>query len=196
MRNKGKIVAGIALMVISLAIGYYLGLSSKATMNFNWNELSIDQAGKGYGFTSDALFNSDIPFPEIKKLSGKTKFIKPSQYRSDELNLGYVISVDVDKLDLQKVPQKYKVERKEQYKAGEFTVSPIEEVIYEISFEFVLKDRDGFEIIKLKSPSHNLYSGKINTFQDVVKQSISQTIVHRVSNIVLHMTVEKCEICM
>ena len=147
MRHKGKIIVGIALMVIGIAIGYYLGYTSKTQKNFDWKELSIDQGGKGYDFTSDALFNSDIALPEIKKLSGKSKFIKAPQSGSNELTLGYIVSVDVDKLDLQKVPQKYKVGKKEKYKAGEFAVQPIEAVVYEVTFEFVLKDKDDFEII-------------------------------------------------
>jgi len=195
MRHKGKIIVGIALMVIGIAIGYYLGFTSKTTKNFDWKELSIDQGGKGYGFTSDALFNSDIALPEIKKLSGKSKFIKAPQSGSNELTLGYIVPVDVDKLDLQKVPQKYKVEKTEKYKAGEFSVPPIEAVVYEVTFEFVLKDKDDFEIIKLKSPSHSLCSGQVNRFQDIAKPSTTQDIARRVSNIILSMSVEKCETC-
>jgi len=195
MKNGRKIIIGIASLVLALAVGYYLGTTARTTKNFDWKELSIDKSGKGYGFTSEALFNSDIPLPEIKKLSGKSKFIKAPNATSDELNLGYVISVDIDKLDLQKIPEKYKVERKEQHKAGEFTVLPIEDAVYEISFDFALKDKDGFEILELKSPSHNLYTGKMNSFQDSVKQTISSAIADRVANIGLHMTIEKCETC-
>ncbi len=181
--------------MLILAIGFYLGLAVKAPKNYNWKELSIDHNGKGYGFTSDALFNSDIPLPEIKKLSGKSKFIKATDASANELTFGYIISVDIDKLNLQKLPEKYKVEQKEQYKAGEFTIPPIKEAVFEIYFEFIFKDKDGFEILKLNSPHHNLFTGKINSFQDTAKQTISSTIADRVAEIAMNMTIEKCVTC-
>lgn len=196
MAHKRNITIGIALLVIGLAIGYYFAVATKAAKNFDWKELFLDQSGKGYEYSSEALFNSDIPFPEIRKLSGKCKFLSaPKKSRNDELNLGYIVSVDIEKLDLQKVPQKYKVEKKEKHTAGEFTVLPIEEVVYSVTFEFKLKDKDGFELLKLKSPSHSIYSGKVNEFQDVVRQVIPLTIAERVSSTILSMIVEKCETC-
>ncbi len=196
MKHKRNITIGITLLVAGIAIGYYFGVTIKATKNFDWKELSLDPLGKGYGFSSEALFNSDIPLPEIKKLSGKSKFLKPtSKSRDEDLSLGYIVKVDVDKLDLRKVPEKYKVEKKEKYKAGEFVISPPEEVVYSVTFKFQLKDKDGFEMVKLKSPSHNIYSGKVNTFQDVLKQPIPRHASEKTSSIVLSMTVEKCETC-
>ena len=195
MKNKRQVIFGIALVFLTLVVGYYVGKTVSTTKDFDWKELSIDKTGKGYGFTSEALFNSDISLPEIKSLSGKTKFIKSQNATSDEFNLGYVVSVDIDKINFEKIPQKYKVEKKEQYKAGEVTVLPIEEAVFEISFAFVLKDKDGFEIVKLKSPPHSLYTGKVNDFQDIVEQSISSAIADRTVSIVLNMTIEKCETC-
>jgi hypothetical protein len=119
-------------------------------------------------------------------LSGKCKFLRAStKSRNDELNLGYIVSVDIEKLDLQKVPQKYKVEKKEKSTAGEVTVLPIEEVVYSVTFEFILKDKDGFELLKIKSDPHNVYSGKVNEFQDVVSQAIPLAIAERVSSTIL-----------
>lgn len=195
MKTKGKIIIGLVSLTLILVIGFLLGIIVSTTKNYDWKKLSLDKSGKGYGLTSEALFNSDIPLPEIKKISGKSKFVKVTSSSNNDLNLGYIISVDIDKLDLKKIPAKYKIEKKEKYKAGDFTVLPIEEAVYEISFEFALKDKDGFEIMKLKSPPHSLYSGKVNSFQDTVKQSISSSIADRVTNVVMNMTIEKCETC-
>jgi hypothetical protein len=195
MKTKGKTLTGIVSLLFVLAIGFYFGIIVKNTKNYDWKEFTIDPSGKGYGFTSEALFNSDIRIPDIKKLSGKGKFIKARQATSDDLFLGYIVSVDIDKLDLTKIPQKYKIEKEEQYKAGDFTVLPIEYAVYEISFEYSLKDKDGFELMKLKSPSHSLFTGKVNSFQDIVKQAVAGPIANRVANIGLYMTFEKCETC-
>jgi len=75
-----------------MVIGYYIAINAKAVKNFEWIDLSLDQSGKGYGYSSEALFNSDIPFPEIKKLSGKCKFLSaPTKLRNDDLNFGYIV---------------------------------------------------------------------------------------------------------
>ena len=183
------------LLVIGIASGYYLGTSTRSPKDFDWQELIIDPSGKGYGFTSEALFNSDIALPDIKKLSGNSKFLSPINLDGGELHLGYIVSVDVETLNLEKVPEKYKEERKEKYKAGEFTAIPIQEVVYQVTFEFTLKDKDGFDQIRLEGPKHSLYSGKNNRFQDKLSQPILKTVAERTKDIVLHMTVEKCETC-
>lgn len=122
MRHRSVIAIGVLLLGIGVAIGYYLGTAVKVAKSFDWKELTPSQSGKDYVFTSEALFNSDIPSPEVKRLSGKSKFLKPATKSGNgDLSLRYIISVEIDKLDLQKVPQKYKVEQKERYKAGEFT---------------------------------------------------------------------------
>ncbi|MCX5814360.1 MAG: hypothetical protein NT178_17720 [Proteobacteria bacterium] len=197
MKAKARFIAiGVALLVIGMAVGYYFAVAVKTPRNFDWKALSLDQPGKGYGYSSEALFGSDIRLPEIRKLSGKCKFLSASpKSRNEELNLGYVVSVDVEKLDLQRVPQKYKVEKKEKYKSGEWTVPPIDEVVYSVTFAFTLKDKDGFILLELKSPSHSIYSGKVNVFQSVVEKPILPAIAERVANITLSMMVEKCETC-
>ncbi len=182
-------------MVISVAAGYYIGISTGKQKDFEWRELSIGSTGKGYGYTSEALFNSDIALPNIKKISGRSKLLHPDQAKKNALHLGYIVSVEVDKLDLEKVPSKYKEERKETYNAGDFTFDPIEEVVYRVVFKFTLKDKDGFELVKLEGPKHFLSSGKTNQFQDKVNKPVSATIVERIRTVVLDISVEECETC-
>jgi hypothetical protein len=80
----------------------------------------LGSSGRGYGFTTEAAWDSDIPLPEVKRIWGKCKFLKPvTNSGNGDFNLGYIISVDIDKLDLQKVPQKYKVEQRERFKGKE-----------------------------------------------------------------------------
>ncbi|GEM_PF-2251717 len=199
--NVRFITIGIALLAIGIAAGYYFAVTMKTAWNFDWKELSLDQpfshfSGKGYGYSTEAIFDSDISLPNIRKLSGKAKFLSVSpKSRNDELNLGYIVSVDVEKLDLQWVPQKYKVEKKEKYNYRELTRFPIEEVVYSVTFMFRLKDKDGFILLELKSPSHTILSGNVNVFQNVVDETILLAIAERVANITLWMIVEKCVTC-
>ena len=93
--------------------------------------------------------------------------------------------------------KEYKEESKEIIKAGEieFTVLPIEEVVYRVTFKFTLKDKDGFELAKLEGPKHFLYSGKSNRFQDKVYQTVLETVAEQTTDVVLYMSVEECETC-
>ena len=112
MRRPAIFGMSLFLLVIGIASGYYLGISTRSPKDFDWKELIIDPSGKGYRFTSEALFNADIVLPDIKKLSGRSKFLSPIKLDGGELHLGYIVSVDVEKLNLEKVPEKYKEERK------------------------------------------------------------------------------------
>ncbi len=194
---KRLTIFGIVVFLLAIAIvcGYYLGISTRTAKEFNWRMLTVDPNSKGYVFSSEALFNSDIRLPNIKDLSGRYKFLNTTKDDMDKFHLGYIVSVDVEKLNIEEIPQKYKVDRKENYKAGEFIVSPIEEVVYQIYFEFALKDKDGFKLVKLTGPKHYLSSNKTNRFQDKVVATIAGTVVDQTKDVSLEMTVQKCETC-
>ncbi|MBK7492890.1 MAG: hypothetical protein KBF68_00335 [Nitrosomonas sp.] len=191
MPYKNILAFGV-VMIVGVSVGYSL-LSFRTVNNFDWQELFLYSSGIGYSY--EVVVNSDLPLPE-GNLSGKYKFISAvTNSRSDELNFGYKVFADIKELDLQKIPQKYKTERKVTHLAGEFTVPPIKEVVYSVTFDFGLKDRDGFELVQLKSIPHRLYSGRINEFQNVVKYPISLELADRVSKTFVSMRIEKCNTC-
>lgn len=160
-----------------------------------WIPLSIDTNGKnGVFFKTEGLW-SDIPLPDVVDLSGKAKFIESINGKSDALNLGYIINVEVAPLDLEKVPQMYKEELVEVIKGREIAWQPIEQVIYEVAFEFFLKDADGFTLRDLISKKHDIYSGKQNRYQDIVIKKVPISLVKRISSISFHVVVGKCVTC-
>jgi len=171
-------IIGIVLLVLlaGTAIGWNIGSSAKVSMGFDWRELSVDPNGTGYSRTLDALLEARFALPEINKPYGKAKFLIPIGDREDKVDLGYVVSVGVEKLDLEKVPEKYK----------------IEEATFTVRFTFSLRDEDGFELTKFDSPNHSLRSGKVNRFKGKVNQSASGSVVDRTKDVVLHMIIEGC----
>lgn len=145
--------------------------------------------------TAEALFGADIPLPDFKSFSAKVKFTKPRMKQNLGAVLGYIVSVDVENLDSSKIPEKYRKERKRQFRAGTFTLQPLEEVIYEVHFEFILIDKDGFELAKLESPKHYLYSGKNNIFQELVLKQIPVDIAKRTKKVKPRILIDKCVSC-
>jgi hypothetical protein len=200
MRNSIRIY--LPLIVFSLLLGLFIGYWY-ATFNANklpdvWIEKqNIFTRGEnsGVSYLTEALFDSEIRLPDIKNMSAKVKFMNPHDTRSNLAALGYIMVVEVDKLDKNKIPQKYLMERKEKYKGGTFTRLPLEGVVFEVHFEFALIDRDGFQLAKIKGPKHNLLSGQINKFQDTVQDCVSIETAKRTVDLRPSMVVEKCLSC-
>lgn len=165
--------------------------TTNRSINTEWKQLTIDPGSRGYGFSSEALFDADIKLPDIKALTGKAKFIdEPGRIR-----FGYLITVVVDKLDPTKVPGKYRKEREINAKGGKFTITPSEQVTYQIHYEFTFRDKDNFIVFSIKSPHDNLASGKDNQFQSIVEEPIPYNIAVRTSDIVFSMSIDKCVTC-
>lgn len=157
-----------------------------------WKPLTIDPGTSGYSFSSlGALFDADIKLSDIKALTGKAKFID----ESGNIRLGYLVTVVVEKLDLAKLPEKYRKEKTLKAKGGEFTILPPEQVVYEMHLEFTFKDKDNFVLLTLKSPHENLASGKDNQFQRIVEESIPRNIAARTSDILFSMSIDECVTC-
>jgi len=143
---------------------------------------------------SDAMF-ADISLPEIKQLEGKAKFIRDGVSK-DEVQLGYLVTVTVDNLDTSKIPAKYRKEKVEHYKGGPaFTIMPVEQVVYEARLDFILKDKDGFDLLALASQPINISSGKENKFQATFEQTVPISIASRTVEMVFSLYVKGCITC-
>jgi hypothetical protein len=121
-----------------------------------WHQLDIEKPS--YTYTNEALFDSDIPLPDIKSVSGKTKF-RTGREKPSELEAGYVLEFDIDKLDKTKLPEKYRKPTVGQSKQGEYTIEPVEEVTYSANFRFTLQDKDHFDLQEVQSEAQYIQSG-------------------------------------
>jgi len=178
-------------LIVGFTSGYIFSNKRNLSDAHEWIELGLS-SHKGYSWTSKALLESDIQIPEIKALSGKVKFLDSIENGSDELVLGYIVSVDIDSLDLEAVPAKYKQEI--QWDNG-WTTEPIKEVTYQVRFEFILKDSDGFFLSTVSGSDQFVTSGKINMIQGKVVDEVSLSLSKRVSEITFTMQFLKCETC-
>ena len=153
--------------------------------------MELSTEGHGYGMNSGALFSVDIPLPDVSKPHGKAKFLERSAPGKEDIELGYIINVSVNNLDVSKIPEKY---RKPRQGEGDWVIEPIEQVVYVAHFDFSLKDADGFVLMSASSEPVYLYSGK-HVFQGTTRQAIPVAVAKRTKSILTNMTVEKCETC-
>ena len=172
-------------------LGFFVGLYVATDVTYRWQTMT----GGSFGYTSEALSNSDIRLPEIKHVSGEAKFLEDFRDRPNTIRLGYKVLIDVDKLDWSKIPEKYKTPETIKTKDGEFIRQPVSEVAYKVTIHFSLKDKDGFAIMHLRSRPLSIFSGEENVIQDLVDESFPSRIGKRINSIAFGITAEKCETC-
>ena len=111
--------------------------------------------------------------------------------------LGYIVDVDVDALDMLKVPQRYKEAKKTIINGVEAVGEAIKQSSYEIQFDFALKDKDGFTIETLHAENMPpLESGKRNTFQAKIDKPVSYATAIKVRDIWVTPLIERCFTCL
>ena len=93
----------------------------------------------------------DIRLPEVRSISAKVKFITARTGQYQKAELAYNISIDVDTLDVSQIPEKYRMPRPVG-KTGAWAWPPVDHVIYEITVDFILLDKDGFQLAHLEGP--------------------------------------------
>jgi hypothetical protein len=168
----------------------WFDMSASATSNGSAPDTS---PSKVVSYSFDAFAKADIPLPEIKAVKGSAKFVTDE---SSPIRLGYKTSVEIEALDLAKVPEKYQIKKKINIGGGKaITQLPIDQVTYEATFSFALKDRDGFTLLELLSASHTIRSGKINTFQALATEPIAAGIASRTAQVILGLNIMKCVTC-
>ena len=95
----------------------------------------------------------------------------------------------MEKLDLSKIPEKYKKSISINKRWEE---PPIEEVFYEANLSFLLKDKDGFNLKEISTKSFTISSGKDNVIQRISEDLITKAIARRTKDIYVQLNLTKC----
>jgi hypothetical protein len=119
----------------------------------------------------------------------------PHSGGGDERQLGYVVEVAMKPLDLSKVPDKYKHERKSVENGQEVTTMPLESATYKAKLTFILKDGDGFTVATLESKEHFIASGQTTPLQDMTASTIVPEVLRRTKHVTAEILIETCESC-
>lgn len=192
MRTSYLLIGCIVSFVagIALAMAY---IASSSRVPPDWIELSKPHDGKGITYSTEAIFKSDIPLPDVKQFSGKAKFVPTPS--AGAYGLGYVIDVSIPSLDLTKVPEKYIKDKPVVIDGVSTTRLGIKQVHYEIRLNFTLRDKDGFTLLEVQSDPHTIESGRSNQLQSLAKPQVPSEVASRVASIVVQLGVEKCVTC-
>jgi hypothetical protein len=181
----------LALVALGLFVGVVIGAAcTYAVMrrvNHKWMELAKEQRGLAY--SSEVFVEADIPMPDMKDPHGQAKFVDRGVGRGTEL--GFLVKASMDKLDTDKLPEKYK--KSQPY--GRFTIGPTDAVVYSGHLDFTLEDADGFTLISTKSEPISVWSGQENTLQGFARDTIPEALAHRTKKIVMQLVLDKCDTC-
>ena len=198
-----KTMARFCLIAFALIIGFGAGyftrsrqVQCESTVEDAWLFNGVVPVKGGISYHSNALFEADIPLPEIEAIEAKIKLIAPPSGDSQRTRvIAYVIQVRIASLEKKNIPAKYLRERVEQYKAGPVTTPPLEQVTYAGQFAFYLVDKDGFNLAEVTGPEQWFESGKNNSFQDVTLMPLDLELVRRATTVRTHLVVLRCESC-
>ena len=188
-----KITVAIIFFIIGISLGFFVKTFLKFPSSdwIMYKDIPLKGDNSSLGYKTEALFDVDIPLPEIKKFDAKIKFI-PSLDDNDKEYLGYIVYITVDDLNKKDIPLKYQKDKK--FKEG-WTRPAVEEVTYEIEMEFDLKNKDGFKLIKITGDKDIITSGQVNTIQGKTHKSISKNLLDQIDTIKPYITVTQCNTC-
>ncbi len=192
---KKTIVALIfGMFLVGAFVGYWLHYCSSASIRSNWIELQnapLSGDDSCLGYSTEVIFESDIPGPEIERIDVKIKFIESTeQQEKKKAHVGYIVEVSVENLDVNNIPEKYKKEHK---MAGDLVIPPLEQATYEAKLSFKLFDKDSFVLLELTGEqTHHLVTGKTNIFQGLTKEMVPVSIIRRIAKFKPYLHVTKC----
>jgi hypothetical protein len=172
---------------VGLCLGVFGMIAFNHRRSTHWIPLALE--AHGLSWQNDVLFGDDIPFPDVANPSGQVKFVNRGIGKGTEL--GYVVKAKMEKLDQSKLPAKYK--KVEAH--GNYTIEPTETVVYDAHLEFILKDVDGFVLMRTKSESIQIWSGQDNKLQGFAVDSIPNALQKRTESVEVMLAFDKCDTC-
>ena len=105
-----KAIKIIGILFVGILIGAFGPRLFSRHVDASWNNLHTKGKHFGLGYDTSVMF-SDLPVPDIRSVTGKAKFMEPVG-PGETTEVGYIIVVDMDPLDMSKVPWRCKEENK------------------------------------------------------------------------------------
>jgi hypothetical protein len=188
-----KAVRALLLVMVSGGMGAvvtFLLVRSRDATPDRW----ITMKDGGIAYSNTALFESDINLPEMTARHGSVKFVKKPGGQAYQL--GYRLKLTVAALDVKSIPAKYRSAKTTKTPSGsEWTEGPLEQVVYDVTAEFELKDADSFVLQHVESKPFSVTSGQQNDVQELAMPPIQFDVVRRTKLVDFRVSVEKCLSC-
>jgi len=144
-------------------------------------------------YTEEAMFHSDIKLPAVTSFSGKAKFVTDATSQKSKTKLGYIVDMNIAPLDAKPPAQQSKPAPATDASGKAAAVIPA--VDYDVVFYFILKDKDGFPLMKLSSNEETVHSGQNNHFQFFARSFVPQNIASNTRNVTARIEAVRCVSC-
>lgn len=181
--RRGLIIAGVA--IASFILGATSMFLLERERRSAW--ISVISDGAGVAMETDAL-NGDIPWPDTTKPSGRVRFLN----RDKGEQLGYVLKLPIKPNPTSALPAKY---RRTTKGAGGLEFGPPDQVLYEGHFQFTLKDRDGFVLLKMDGPTDHISAASENSVQGTTGGTVPDSVIERTKIVEVSFLVVNCNPC-
>jgi len=158
---------------------------------------AVNDLQLGYKITTTVESLDTANIPEQYRVARKSVILSPplSEERRAQLDqiVRQMIANNESDDNIQLVVDDFKQKYGE--KGAEVEIPPVEEVVYQVHFEFDLRDEDDFVLTSLGSESHTIRSGQENSWQSIAEGRIPRSVAARTQSISLAMTVDQCNTC-
>ena len=180
-------------IILAFGAGWVAGVLAPRAfsprLNTDWFVLSLPSETNGISYSAETIFKSDLSMPDVKSFGGSAKFVNDGTGDRSAVRFGYKVTVDVSNFNQAKgsnslVPIKL-------FTLDSHRLVPIEPT-YEARFCFMLKDEDGFDLLRLTSEPHSIKPGGTNSFQGLVGDTVPIGAASRTIEVILSLDVKKC----
>ncbi|HEU5048276.1 MAG TPA: hypothetical protein VFT64_10595 [Rickettsiales bacterium] len=154
--------------------------------------IALSPASDPLTYTQEAMFHSDIKLPAVTSFSGKVKFITDATSQKPKTKLGYVVDMNIAPLDTKQFPPQPKPSSGTDASAK---AAPVPTVDYDVVFYFILKDKDGFPLMKLASNEETVHSGQNNHFQFYARNYVPASVAANTRVISARIEAVRCLSC-
>lgn len=179
----------LSVAVLSFAVGagcvYLLMKPHPKTPVNEWT--TVEPAGAGIFWVLDEVADQ-VPLPKTQKPTGKVKFLD----RDDGTHLGYVVKVPMESDPTSKFPAKF---LRPLTSKGGSSLGPPAELQIQGSFQFDLKDADGFELAVVSGERHYLASASENEEQGMVAAPVTASVAQRTKKVSVRFVADSCTPC-
>jgi hypothetical protein len=194
-KQRGFIVGGLFIaLLLGIGLGYTGRHLFEDRVSTDWRPVVVSGHHFGEEFATEAIF-TDVPVPDIKKFGGQVKFIDNIYRPPQDPEFGYDLTVVMTDAPANKIPDHYKHPKPVVINGLHLTESAPDHFYYSIEFHFTLRDKDGFDLMELKSKPEDLIAGTTNTYKAKLDQRVPFNIAIRTASIEAAPYILKCTTC-
>jgi len=195
-KRQHGLIAGCLLLAVLLGIviGVAVPYLLQGRVSTSWRPVIVGSHHFGESFATEAIF-TDVPAPDLLEFAGRAKFVDDIFEQPADPELGYDLTAKMAEIPRGKIPYHYLHPKPVVINGITTATAPPDHFYYSWIFEFTLRDKDGFELLKVQSKPSDLISGTTNNYKDKAAQRVPFAVARRTASIEVAPEVVKCFTC-